>query len=89
LGKAAELGLNEAPLFNFLGIAYSRTNRLQKAVATYQRALKIDPAYAEAHLNLGFAYQRLQRSTDAGKEYAEACRLESKLCSMVPGGKSR
>jgi arylsulfatase A-like enzyme/Flp pilus assembly protein TadD len=85
LGKAADLGLDEAPLFNFLGISYSRTDRLQKAVATYQRALKLDPDYAEAHLNLGFAYQRLGRAEQAGKEYDQACRLDDKLCRFVPG----
>jgi Flp pilus assembly protein TadD len=76
--------LNEAKLFNFLGIAYSRTNRLKEAVASYRRALKLDPHLAETHLNLGFVYQRLKQVDQARNEYSEACRLESKLCSMVP-----
>jgi len=32
LAKAAELGVDDAPLWNFLGISYSRTNRLPKAI---------------------------------------------------------
>ena len=84
LEKAAALGLEEAPLFNFLGISYSRTDRLQTAVATYKHGLKLDPDYAEAHLNLGFAYQRLGRVAAARKEYEQACRLDEKLCRLVP-----
>jgi Flp pilus assembly protein TadD len=84
LAKAAELGLNEAPLFNFLGISYSRTQRLKQAVYSYQQALKLTPGYAEAHLNLGFAYQLLGQQASAAKEYAEACRLDNKLCQLVP-----
>lgn len=84
LAKASDLGISDAPLFNFLGISYSRTNRLQKAVQSYQRALKLDPNYAEAHLNLGFAYQRLAQPARSRTEYAEACRLDNKLCRLVP-----
>jgi Flp pilus assembly protein TadD len=84
LAKAADLGLNDPPLFNFLGISYSRTNRLQKAAQNYQRALKLDPKYAEAHLNLGFAYQRLGQSVRAHNEYSQACRLDEKLCKLIP-----
>ena len=75
LSKAAELGLDEAPLFNFLGISYSRTDRLPKAVSNY----------AEAHLNLAFAYQRQNRPPQAKREYDRACQLDSKLCRFVPG----
>ena len=84
LEKAVELGLEEPPLLNFLGIAYSHTNRLEKAVATYKHALQLDPNLAEAHLNLGFAYQQLNRPAKAHKEYSQACRLQTNLCGLVP-----
>lgn len=84
LKKAANLGLQDSKLLNFLGICYSRTRRLQEAIESYRGALKLDPDLAEAHLNLGFAYQRLDRSTEANAEYRTACRLEQKFCSMVP-----
>jgi len=83
LAKAAELGVDDAPLYNFLGISLSRTGQLRKAVASYKHALKLDPNLAEAHLNLGFAYQRLNQSQAARKEYQEACRLEKKFCEFV------
>lgn len=82
--KAGELGMEDAPLFNFTGIAYSNTNQLQKAVASYQCALKIDPNLAEAHLNLAYTYQRLNRVQSSRAEYQAACRLEEKFCKFVP-----
>jgi tetratricopeptide (TPR) repeat protein len=80
LGRAAQLGITDPPLFNLLGIAYSRTSRLQDAVRSYQRALAAKPDFAQAHLNLGFAYERLNQPAAARTEYAEACRLEPSFC---------
>jgi len=83
LAKAAELDVDEAPLYNFLGISLSRTGQLRKAIDSYRHALKLDPNLAEAHLNLGFAYQRSNSPQAARKEYQEACRLEKKFCEFV------
>jgi arylsulfatase A-like enzyme/Flp pilus assembly protein TadD len=82
--KAISLGMEDAHLHNYLGICYSRTNRLEKAVRSYQAALRLDPGLAEAHLNLAFALQRMQKSTAAETEYKTACRLDEKLCQFVP-----
>ena len=57
--------MNDPPLYNFLGISYGHTNRLAKAVESYKHALKLDPKLAEAHLNLGFAYQKLGQEAAA------------------------
>jgi choline-sulfatase len=84
LEKALALGMEDAHLHNYLGICYSRTNRLEKAVRSYQAALKLDPTLAEAHLNLAFALQRMQKPTTAETEYRTACRLDEKLCQFVP-----
>jgi tetratricopeptide (TPR) repeat protein len=84
LAAAADLGMEEASLYNTLGISYSRTNRLQKAVAAYKQALTLDPNRAETHLNLAYAYQRLNQLRAAKQEYDTACRLEEKFCQYVP-----
>ncbi len=84
LAKAAELGMNDAPLYNFLGISYSRTSQPQKSVESYEQALKLDPNLAEAHLNLAYALQRMGDIKRAQSEYQAACRLEGKLCKLVP-----
>ena len=83
LRKAIDLGLDDPHLQNFLGICYSRTNRLDEAVKSYRAALKADPNLAEAHLNLAFALLRLHRN-GAAEEYKTACDLDKKFCSFAP-----
>ena len=85
LAKAIDLGMKTPVLYNRLGIAYSRTERLDSAVASYKEALKLDPKLAEGHLNLAYAYQRLGRTETAKKEYNRACELEQKYCKFVSG----
>ncbi len=82
--KAADLGLQDAKLLNFLGICYSLTKRMPQAIESYHDALRLDPQLAEAHLNLGFAYQQLNKTADAKSEYATACRLKQSFCSVIP-----
>jgi tetratricopeptide (TPR) repeat protein len=83
LKRAIDSGMTEIQLRNYLGIAYSRTGRFREAVQSYQAALKEKPDFAEAHLNLGFAYQSLRQSALAQKEYREACRLKEEFCSLT------
>lgn len=84
LEKAIELGLIEPQIYNYLGISYSRTERLKSAVGAYKRALDLNPDLAEAHLNLGFAYQRLGQAALSKQEYQQVCRLSRDLCRMAP-----
>jgi choline-sulfatase len=84
LEKAIELGMDEARLHNFLGICYNRTNRTAKAIREFERAIKIDPNLAEAHLNLAFAHQVLHESKAAREEYGVACKLDAQFCKYVP-----
>ena len=83
LSRAVELGLGDAKLFNFLGIAYSRTSRLRQAIEAYQTALQVDPQLAEAHLNLAYAYEQINKPLPARQEYREACRLRAEFCRFV------
>jgi arylsulfatase A-like enzyme/Tfp pilus assembly protein PilF len=84
LGRAVELGIVDARTYNFLGISYSRTDRLPQAVAAYKKALAADPNLAEAHLNLAYAYTRQGQPAKAKPEYAAACRLQASFCQYVP-----
>ena len=84
LQKAVDLGTKDDPaLYNALGISCSRTGNLHGAVESYKQALKLDPAMAQAHLNLGFAYERLNRGDLAAREYGTACRLKAEMCSLI------
>lgn len=84
LEKAAELGLGQPRLYNFLGIAYSQSGHYGAAVAAYKKALAKDSSYAEGHLNLSYAYQKLNRPGEANAEYQIACKLDAKLCQYRP-----
>ena len=84
LERAIELGLDDARLHNFLGICYNRTNRTAKAVREFEKAIKIDPKLAEAHLNLAFARQILHQAKAAHDEYVTACKLDERFCEYVP-----
>ena len=83
LAKAAELGIKEAPLYNFLGTSYIHANQPAKAIQSYQEALRLDPKLAEAHLNLGYAYERAGRASAAQDEYRKACELKAEFCTMA------
>ena len=85
LEQAADLGLAHPRLYNFLGIAYSRTGRYQDAVKVYTKALDKEPGFAEAHLNLSYAYEKLNRPQSARLQYETACKLQADLCQFEPG----
>ena len=80
LAKAVDLGVRDAIVLNSLGISYSRTDRPEKAIECYKETLAINPGFAEAHLNLATAYERLGKKKAAEEEYAAACKLQEKFC---------
>jgi choline-sulfatase len=84
LEKAIALGLEDARVHNFLGICYNHTDRAEKAIAEFHRAIKLEPKLAEAHLNLAFALQLVHSTQAAQKEYAIACTLEEAFCRYAP-----
>jgi len=59
-----------------LGIAQQAQGLIQDAVASYRRALALNPDYAEAHNNLGVALQALGRIPDAISHYEQAVALK-------------
>jgi len=55
LQKQAERSPNDKALQYYLGIAQASLNQNDEAIASYQKALAIDPDYLEANINLGAA----------------------------------
>jgi tetratricopeptide (TPR) repeat protein len=49
---------------------------LDEAMVHIQESLRLYPEHAEAHNNLGLAYQRMNRLEDALREHTEAVRLQ-------------
>ena len=58
--NAGEIGDNN------LGIALAMKGRLAEAIPDFQEAIRLKPAYASAHSNLGNAYAALHRLEEAG-----------------------
>ncbi|MBZ5599854.1 MAG: sulfatase-like hydrolase/transferase [Acidobacteriia bacterium] len=87
LSKAVDLGVSDAIVFYSLGMSYSRTQQLPKAVESYKKALELNPRLAEAHVNLAYAYQGMNRTELAKQEFEAACKLEDRFCDLVPGSK--
>ena len=61
---------------NNLGNVFFRDGDLVRAAAEYQRALVLDPDFADAHNNLGSAYFRLGQPERAEAEYRAALQLK-------------
>ena len=66
-----------AYLHNLLGILQAEQNRQNEAVTSYQRALKFNPQFPEAHNNLGNALQHLREFDNAAENYRRAIALNS------------
>jgi tetratricopeptide (TPR) repeat protein len=51
---------------------FARAGNLPKAIAKFEKAIRIGPAYRDAHLNLGVLYARAGRTSDARSEFQKA-----------------
>jgi tetratricopeptide (TPR) repeat protein len=60
-----------------LGLVYSRTGRLDPAIATYRRALKLSPQHRGLLMNLGLALMKRE-------SYAEAAPVFTQLLKLYP-----
>jgi predicted O-linked N-acetylglucosamine transferase (SPINDLY family) len=76
IGKAIEVNPNFAPAHSNLGASLKALQRLDEAVASYERAIALAPDTAEAHSNLGNALRELRRPTEALARYDHAIALK-------------
>lgn len=72
-GLSAE---NLAVIYNNRGIAYWSKGDLDKAISSYDEAIRIQPNYVEAYHNRAMAYNDGDRSEQAIKDYDTAIRLQ-------------
>ena len=82
-GDLRALGLESPQLYCNLGDALFKQDDLAHAILNYERALKLDPSYADARYNLAFAQTLLQDKIEAVPEFF----LEvwgRKLCYLLP-----
>jgi tetratricopeptide (TPR) repeat protein len=62
--------------FNNLGLAYKERNRLNDAIRAYKEALRYEPTYTEASVNLAIAYWEMGRKEETVSELLRAIRIE-------------
>lgn len=60
-------------------LRHSQQRQYKEASTEYQRALKLDPDFVEARINLAAQYIRLHQLDDARKELLLAAELDSRL----------
>jgi Flp pilus assembly protein TadD len=86
LKAATQRGEPSAPTYNQLGIVYRKLGRFKDADAAYSEALRIDPGYALAHLNLGVLCDMyLQQPQRALAEFERYLELVPNPDARVPG----
>jgi tetratricopeptide (TPR) repeat protein len=73
LTQALQAGAGRyADVHHMLGVVYHTAGQFSKARAAFEEALKINPNYTEAALNLSITYNDLGRYTEAREVYARA-----------------
>lgn len=60
----SDAGLESAPLYCNTGNAYFKDGNVPKAILYYERALKLDPSYADARFNLDMLNNSIQDRID-------------------------
>lgn len=90
--RGIALGYHDAIAYNYLGIALANTGEPTEAVQAYEAAVKINPEYAAAYLNLAFQHLKQGQAQKAHDDYRKVCTLSDKLCrqyasafSSLPG----
>ena len=63
--------------YNNLGVTFKQLGELNESSNNYQRAIKINPQYAEAYNNLGNVYNSNEKIDDAILNYKKAIKLNS------------
>ncbi len=71
-----------AIMYNKIGIAYHQLGELDRALEHYQKALQIDPNYAEAINNIGTVYYARKRYRQAIEYYQKALKLAPRSASI-------
>lgn len=74
-----------AETFSSMGTIYYGRGDFEKAASAYEGALLIRPLGAITNRNLGDAYRRLGRPTDARRAYQQAVRLAQAEVAVSPG----
>jgi eukaryotic-like serine/threonine-protein kinase len=73
-----------APSYSNIGTIHYARREYAQAADNYRKAISLRPNARETHGNLGDAYSRLRRSTDARAAYLDAVRLAEEDLTVNP-----
>ena len=65
------------------GEQFYEKGQWEQAVSNYQKAVALDPNYAQAHYNLGIVYEDLQKFEQAQTEYLLAVKQDNSANSLI------
>ena len=68
--------INSATYWNSFGLACYESGKYKDAIDAYKRAIKVDPDYTYAHLNLGVAYLKSHMQKDAIEALKRLIRID-------------
>ena len=68
---------NEPLLYNIRGVCNHSCQNYKVAIEDFQRAVELNPSYAEAYYNLGVSYGELSEIESAKESYKNALRINS------------
>lgn len=77
--KSAAEKRAEANTYFDQGKRFQDQENYKMAAQKYEKAVKADPGYAEAHSNLGFSYRKQGEFNKAVRSYKKAIELDPKL----------
>lgn len=77
LGEALKTERTNARLWNKLGLVQADRDNLAQSREALERAVKLDPDFADGHFDLGVTYLRLNRPEEAEASFSRATQLDS------------
>ena len=63
-----------------MGNAYFTPCHYERPIDDYDKAIRLDPNYANGYNSRGIAYRKLGKYAEADADKAKACSLDSKYC---------
>ena len=74
---------DDADAHYYLGNAYFKSGKYQKALESFKQAIRIDPDHVYAHFNLGVTYLGLNDRGSALEQYEILKKLDTELANEL------
>ena len=81
--RAAKLKPSEERAYLGLGNVYAGQERVDDAIAAFQKAIEIKPKFAEAHFDLGVIFVAIRKKDEALDQYTALHDLDKKLAARL------